>query len=134
MASTSAFCASSESEDPVGSNFGIRSRLLEQDWNPKFPYAIPLPRSGREGRLPSRKRWKPGWGAFLCWRTHFPPTPDPSPPLAALVGGGGKHRRLCAGRAPAASEEAARGSLFSVETGSLSFAGVGACGAASFCI
>ena len=51
----------------------------------------------------SRKRRAPGWGAFLETSAQAsPPTPDPSPPLAALAGGGEKaFYRLLAWLSPA---------------------------------
>ena len=44
------------------------------------------PRSGGEGRRASRQRCATGWGDLSAQVS--PPTPDPSPPLAALAGGG----------------------------------------------
>jgi len=44
------------------------------------------PQSGGEGRRASRERCAPGWGDLPAQVS--PPTPDPSPPLAGLVGGG----------------------------------------------
>ena len=54
------------------------------------------PRSGGEGRFDERQRDEAGWGeAGMQARTsqrdeEAPPTPDPSPPRASLVGGGEK--------------------------------------------
>ena len=57
------------------------------------PSTLP-PRSGGEGRFAPRQQGEPGWGEDAgIERTAgadalAPPTPDPSPPLAALAGGG----------------------------------------------
>jgi hypothetical protein len=46
------------------------------------------PRSGGEGRPPKAV----GVGGLACRECEAPPTPDPSPPLASLVGGGESKR------------------------------------------
>jgi urease accessory protein len=48
--------------------------------------STPPPRSGGEGGFASRQRCEPGWGVASAQVS--PPAPDPSPPLAALAGGG----------------------------------------------
>jgi hypothetical protein len=55
------------------------------------------PRSGGEGRVTERQRGEPGWGAALQSTNSpahaeapRPPTPNRSPPLASLAGGGEK--------------------------------------------
>lgn len=61
------------------------------------------PRSGGEGRRKSRQRRASGWGADGQGPAlTLPRTPDPSPPLAALAGGGEKALyRLLAWLSPA---------------------------------
>jgi branched-chain amino acid transport system ATP-binding protein len=92
------------------------------------------PRSGGEGRFASRMRGEPGWGGFIVSRLgQLPPTPDPSPPLAPLAGGGENAPvRGCAMRAPSQSDIAAGEILLAVENVSLSFGGVKAIRDVSF--
>ncbi len=58
----------------------MRARVLSNSDG----YPFPPPACGGEGRRISRQRYEPGWGE----RPKSAPTLDPSPPLAALAGGG----------------------------------------------
>ena len=84
-------------------------------------FSLP-PRSGGEGRRASRKRRAPGWGDTSATVRVSPPTPDPSPPLAALAGGGEKLLRLMAWLSPAFPVGAfsySSGIEWAVETGDI---------------
>ena len=66
---------------------GIMGTIMSTDASDNRSPTLP-PRSGGEGRRASRERCEPGWGDLAG--KNSPPTPDPSPPLATLAGGGEK--------------------------------------------
>src|SRR6185437_3987369 len=57
-------------------------------------HSTTLPPVGGEGRTRSRSERGRGGGATLAPYSWLPPTPDPSPPLATLAGGGEPTRRF----------------------------------------
>jgi ATP-dependent Lhr-like helicase len=61
---------------------------LSEPGGPRRSFSLP-PRSGGEGRSTERSEGDRGGGLSHSAR-RLPPTPDPSPPLASLAGGGAK--------------------------------------------